>query len=77
MHWLNSPVFDAQDLLMEVLDTGEAGRIGHRVDDEAAIPFPHVLLSHRAELFLTGGVQNWKKVGSCAAVYHTKYLRSL
>lgn len=54
------PVFDSQDELMKSVDVLKAGLVRHREDDEEAVPRPHVLLPHRAELLLAGCVQHCK-----------------
>lgn len=53
-------VLDAQYLALELGDLIEAGMIVEREDEQKALPGPHVLLPHGAELLLTGSVQNWQ-----------------
>ena len=55
------PVFNPQYLSVKVDDILKALPIGHRVHEEKPVSFPHVLLSHRTELLLTGRVQNYNK----------------
>lgn len=45
---------------MKSVDVLKAGLVRHREDDEEAVPRPHVLLPHRAELLLAGCVQHCK-----------------
>lgn len=53
------PVFDPQDELMEPVHVLKAGLVSDGKDDEEAVPRPHVLLPHGAELLLACRVQHW------------------
>lgn len=50
---------------MKAVDVFEAGFVGHREDDEEAVPCPHILLPHCTELLLAGSVQHCGRTGTC------------
>jgi len=55
--YIHPPVFDPKYLSEKIRNVFETVRVGDRIDNHETISFPHVLLSHCAELLLTGRVQ--------------------
>ena len=52
------PVFDPEDLCVEVVDVLVALGVGDGVDQHEAVPLTHVLLPHGTELLLPRCVQH-------------------
>ena len=57
-HRVRVLVLDAQNERVEVAYVGEAGLVGDRVDEQEGVALAHVLLAHRRELLLAGGVEH-------------------
>ena len=63
-HGVGVAISRPQDLRVEAAYLTEALWIRHRVDNNEAVTFSHVLLAHRAELVLTRGVQHYSRIES-------------